>query len=463
METKPSKSSRRVRTILRYPFQVQLVVKNMHLLGKPAFFIIILVSSIFTVNLSFAQSNNNGPNNNDPAMNNMINSSDQKTLIEPPLVQLREGIVIQDIKCVDGFQLVLKAVDHSPACVMASTAQQLVVRGWAMDPSLQATLISGTSQGDMFDKPGNILISDQFNNRVIEISPVTKDTVWSFGSGNSSLCNPGPGTIIGTNDAERLSNGLTLIAGTGLSANASNSMPKGCADNRVIVVDQTGQIVWQYGVAGVTGSGPNMLNVPVFAVQLPNHDFLITDQGNNRIIEVNATKQIVWSYGPSSGSGALNNPNSAELLPNGNIFIADENNNRAIEITRSGNIVWQYNTGLQGAAFASRLQNNNTLIVDSGHSRILEINMQNDTIFQYFTNSTSKSNPLPLPSNAVRLVNGQTIIADQVNERVMIIDSKGNTVFQYGKTNLSGVGPNELNWPYTAYVIGDYTGQTQPP
>ncbi|MDE1729004.1 MAG: hypothetical protein KGH81_07505, partial [Thaumarchaeota archaeon] len=82
-------------------------------------------------------------------------------------------------------------------------------------------------QGDMFNKLGNILISDQFNNRVVEVNPVTKDMVWSFGSGNSSLCNPGPGTIIGTNDAERLSDGLTLISGTGLSVGASGSMPKG--------------------------------------------------------------------------------------------------------------------------------------------------------------------------------------------------------------------------------------------
>ncbi len=324
--------------------------------------------------------------------------------------------------------------------------------------------ITGNEVGDMFNKPGNILISDQFNNRVVEINPSTKDIVWSFGSGNSTLCNPGPVAIIGTNDAERLSDGLTLIAGTGLPAGASSSMPKGCVDNRVIVVNQTGQIVWQYGQAGVTGSSPDMLNVPVFAIQLPNHNFLITDQGNNRIIEVNKTKQIVWSYGPTSGPRALNNPNSAELLPNDNILIADQNNNRAIEITRDGNIVWQYNdTGLQAVAFASRLQDNNTLIVDSGHSRILEINMQKNTVFQYFTNSTSKSNPSPLPSNAVRLVNGETIIADQINERAIIIDPKGNTVFQYGLTNVAGVGPNELNWPYTAFVIGDYTGQTPPP
>lgn len=379
----------------------------------------------------------------------------------PPLRQFNSGITIQDIKCIDGLHLVLKAEDNSPACVKAATAQQLVMRGWAKSPTTGT--LNSTSQGDAFDKPGNILISDQFNNRVIEVNPVTKDIVWSFGSGNSSLCNPGPGAIIGTNDAERLSNGLTLIAGTGLPPGASDSMPKGCIDNRVIVVNQAGQIVWQYGQAGVNGSGSNMLNVPVFAIQLPNHDFLITDQGNNRIIEVNQAKQIVWSYGPISGPGALKNPNSAEFLPNGNILIADENNNRAIEITRDGNIVWQYNNGVQTVAFASRLPNGNTLIVDSGNSRVLEVNTQNDTVFQFFTNSTSESNSSPLPANAVRLENGNTIIADQVNERVLIVDSKGSTVFQYGKTNLSGVGPDELNWPYTAFVIGDYTGQTLPP
>ncbi|MDE1764603.1 MAG: hypothetical protein KGH88_10245, partial [Thaumarchaeota archaeon] len=78
-------------------------------------------------------------------------------------------------------------------------------------------------------------------------------------------------------------------------------------------------------------------------------------------------------------------------------------------------------------------------------------------------NNTSTSNPSPLPSNAVRLVNGETIIADQINERAMIINSKGNTIFQYGTVNVPGIGPNELNWPYTAFVIGDYTGQTLPP
>jgi outer membrane protein assembly factor BamB len=311
-----------------------------------------------------------------------------------------------------------------------------------------------------FNASGNILISDQFNNRVVEVSP-DGHVVWTFGSGNPTLCNPGPSTIIGLNDAERLSAGLTLLAGTGIPA-GSQSFPKGCADNRVIVVNQQGQIVWQYGQAGVIGSGPNELNTPVFAIQLPSRNIMVVDQGNNRVIEIDRnSKQIVWSYGPKSGPGALNNPNSAELLANGHILIGDENNNRVIEITRDGTIVWEYSQGLSGAAFASRLPNGDTLITDSSHSRVLEVAPNKKMIFEYFTNSDPASNSAPLPTNAVQLANGEIVIADQFNNRVMIVNPEMQ--FQYGTINVTGNSPNQLNGPYTAYVIGDYTGQTPPP
>jgi plastocyanin len=321
------------------------------------------------------------------------------------------------------------------------------------------TSSSGLSGGP-FNTPGNLLITDQFNNRVVEVNPLTNQVVWSFGSGNGSVCNPGPGSIIGPNDAERLAGGLTLMAGTG---NPAGFPPvAACVDNRVIIVNQQGNITWQYGQAGVTGAGPDELSVPVFAVQLPNGNILITDQGNNRVIEVNSTKQIVWSYGPASGPGALKNPNSAELLTNGDVLIADQNNNRVIEVDQAGNIVWQYSQGLQTASFASRLPNNDTLIADAGHSRIVEVNQAGQTVWQYFTNHSANSVAAPYPSNAVRLADGDTSIADTLNERCLIVNNANETVYQYGMTNASGNGQDQLNWPYSCYVIGDYTGQTVP-
>lgn len=347
---------------------------------------------------------------------------------------------------------------------LAISAILLLVPSAALAASASAGTSSTAglvSHASLFNRPGDLLITDQFNNRVIEVNPLTKQIVWSFGSGNSTLCNPGPGSIIGSNDAERLAGGLTLMAGTGIPAGVPGTTP--CADNRVIVVNQAGHILWQYGKAGVTGSGPNQLNVPVFAIQLPNHDFLIVDQGNNRVIEVTQQKHIVWTYPTTHASSPLNNPNSAELLANGHILIADENNNRVIEVNRGGNIVWQYSHGLSAAAFASRLPNGDTLITDSAHARVIEVTSGKQIVFQYRTNLSAASNAAPLPTNAVRIAGGDTIISDQFNHRVIVINPQKQVVFQYGKTNVAGSGFNELFGPYTAYEIGDFTGQTQPP
>jgi hypothetical protein len=149
------------------------------------------------------------------------------------------------------------------------------------------------------------------------------------------------------------------------------------------------------------------------------------------------------------------------LLPNGHILIGDENNNRVIEISRDGTTVWSYGQGLSGAAFASRLPNGDTLIADSSHSRIVEVTPTKRIVFEYFTNADPASNSAPLPTNAVALANGGIMIADQFNDRVLLINSQMK--FQYGTINVTGNGPGQLNGPYTAYVVGDYTGQTPPP
>jgi len=84
-------------------------------------------------------------------------------------------------------------------------------------------------------------------------------------------------------------------------------------------------------------------------------------------------------------------------------------------------------------------------------------------VFEYFTNTQAGSNPNPLPTNAVRLADGNTSIADQFNDRVLIVGPHHHINFQYGMLNVVGNGPNQLDGPYTSFVIGDYTGQTPPP
>jgi hypothetical protein len=331
---------------------------------------------------------------------------------------------------------------------------------------LLACNFSLSAQGPGFNTKGNVLIADQFNNRVIEVNPLNHQIVWQFGNGSSVA---GPKSIVGTNHAQRVGV-FTLIAGTGIPTNGTPDCPNGCQDNRVILINPAGHIMWQYGQTGVAGSGPNQLNTPVQNTWLPNGHVLITDQANERIIEVTLKKQIVWQYGMTGASGCgfnqLNNPNSAELLANGDILISDENNNRVIEVTRQQQIMWSYGscTGnqLSGAAFASRLPSGNTLITDSNNNRILEVDAEGNVVSTYVTNTRPGSISMPLPTRAVRLKNGNTLISDQFNHQVIEIDPAQNIVWSQGTIGVSGTGFNMLNAPYDAKVVGDYTGLTPP-
>jgi hypothetical protein len=334
--------------------------------------------------------------------------------------------------------------------------------------ALIGTPVASAAAEGAFNQTGNILIADQFNNRVVEVTADHR-VVWHFGDGSSVA---GPKSIVGTNDAERAGD-LTLISGTGTPPGADPSCtdPMGCVDNRVILVNEEGDIVWQYGSGGVTGSGFNQLNTPVQSTALPDGHVLITDQGNERVIEVDRAHNVVWQYGQTGVVGSrfdqLNNPNSAQLLANGHILIADENNNRVIEVNRDHRIVWRYGDPthaniLNGAAFASRLPNGNTLITDSNNNRVVEVTEDKSVVFTYVTTMRPGSMGMPLPTRAVRLAGGNTLISDQFNDQVIEINNHGQIVFRQGQIQVDGQGFDQLNAPYDAKVVGDYTGLTPP-
>ena len=351
---------------------------------------------------------------------------------------------------------------------------------------LSAPRSSKGQQEHRFNQPGDDLIADQFNNRVIEVAP-DGDIVWQFGRGPADFS---PASIIGVNDAQRVGE-FTLMAGTGTPGGQPEAPkctdPNGCPDNRVLLVSRHGRIVWQYGHFGPGSAADGFLNTPVQVTWLPTRHILITDQANERIIEVTLDKKIVWQYGTTGTAGQgpnlLNNPNCAELLENGHILICDENNNQALEVTHTtpSKIIHQYTLAgglpFNGVAFASRLPNGHTLITDSGNARIVETNEKGTIFWQYFTNTDPNSNPRclpaptgctgPLPTRALRLRNGDTLISDQYNHRVIEVDRDGEVVRSFGEIarlgyNTKDVAHGGLNSPYDAKRIGDYTGITPP-
>lgn len=337
---------------------------------------------------------------------------------------------------------------------------------------------------DRFNEEGNLLISDQYNNRVIEIDP-RGEIVWSWGLGPLDFTH---NSAVGVRSAERVDK-LTLIACAGVLPGVTLEAKAGVLDNRVLLLDKEGKVDWEYGQFGLAGTSCNLLNVPVHATVIPCStkcsrkslkcaNVLITDHGNNRVIRVNREKEIIWQYPGTNVTPAdqLNGPNSAHRLKNGHYLIADGNNNRAIEVDRSNNVIKVFTaSGTLGVCgFASRLPNGNTLLTDSSNNRVVEVNKNDAIVWQYITNAAPLSMPKPMPSRAVRLVDGDTLIADQFNNRVLrtnytiIIDNYGlptTGVTVAGTTLIStNMGYNPLTTqlglyaPASVNMIGDYTG-----
>jgi hypothetical protein len=164
----------------------------------------------------------------------------------------------------------------------------------------------------------DVLITDQGNNRIIEVS-LDKKIVWSYPGSNTNESDQ----LSGPNSAELLANGHILIADQG--------------NNRAIEVTRADKIVKTF-TAGGTAS------IVAFASRLPNGDTLLTDSGNARIVEVNGNDKVVWQYftdtDPLSIAAPL--PTRAVRRKNGDTLISDQFNNRVLEINMAKHIVADY-------------------------------------------------------------------------------------------------------------------------
>jgi hypothetical protein len=185
-------------------------------------------------------------------------------------------------------------------------------------PNLLNTPVQNT-----FLPNSDILITDQGNNRIIEVN-VNKQIVWQYPGSNS---NPSD-QLSSPNSAELLENGNILIADLN--------------NNRAIEVTRADVIVNTY-TAGMT------LGACAFASRLPTGDTLLTDSGNSRAVEVDGNDNVVWQFSTLDPQGvAMPLPTRAVRLTGGDTLISDQFNNRVIRVDQNGNIVMSYGLPLAG-------------------------------------------------------------------------------------------------------------------
>ena len=286
--------------------------------------------------------------------------------------------------------------------------------------------------------PGDLMIADKKNNRLIVVDPQGR-VRWQF---------PRPGDLAPgqsfpiPDDAFFSRDGREIIATE--------------EDQFVIsVIDiATHRIVYRYGAVGHPGSGPDQLFNPDDAMLLPDGSILSPDIKNCRILLI-----APGAHTPSTVFGhtirpcrhqppdRLGSPNGAFPLRDGNYLVTEINGDWVDEMTPAGAIVWSTHPPAVGyPSDSNEIAPGRYLTVDySTPGQVVMFDKTGQVLWRY---RPAGAQSLSHPSLALPLPNGDVVINDDDNHRVIVVDPRTNqVVWQYGHTGRSGTAPGYLSTP----------------
>ena len=281
--------------------------------------------------------------------------------------------------------------------------------------------------------PGDVLIADNHNNRLLVIDPQGRIR-WQF---------PEPGdlargqTFTVPDDAFFSPDGKDIIATE--------------EDDSVISVINiaTHRITYRYGTPGVPGSSANHVSNPDDAMLLPGGDMLSADIKNCRIILVRPpahrpariighTSSVCWHDPPRR----FGSPNGAFPMTNGKYLVTEINGSWVNAVSLSGHVSWSANPpGVSYPSDTNEVYPGLYLTADySTPGQVVEFTASGQLRWRF--------GGLDHPSLALPLPNGDILVNDDYNDRVIVIDPVSNRiVWQYGHTGVAGSRPGYLNNP----------------
>jgi DNA-binding beta-propeller fold protein YncE len=281
--------------------------------------------------------------------------------------------------------------------------------------------------------PGDILIADHLNNRLLIVDPQGR-VRWQF---------PRPGdlargqTFLVPDDAFFSPDGKYIIATQ--------------EDDFVISVISlaTHKIVYRYGTPGVPGSGRNHVDNPDDALLAPNGDIVSADIKNCRIITIAPPAHHLLRAIGSGSAGCYHqppqrfgSPNGAFPLTDGHYLITEINGDWADEMSLTGQVAWStHPPGVLYPSDTNEIYPGRYLTVDySDPGQAVEFNSHGRRLWR-FGGLNKPSLGLPLP-------NGDILVNDDFNNRVIVIDPVTHRiVWQYGHTGRAGSKPGYLHDP----------------
>ena len=281
--------------------------------------------------------------------------------------------------------------------------------------------------------PGDILIADHLNNRLLIVDPQGRIR-WQF---------PRPGDLIPgqtfkvPDDAFFSPDGKYIIATQ--------------EDDFVISVINvaTHKIVYRYGTPGVPGSGPNHLDNPDDALLAPDGHIVGADIKNCRIITIAPpAHHLLHAIGQADG-GCLHqppyrfgSPNGAFPLTDGRYLVTEINGDWVDEMSLTGQVSWSaHPPGVLYPSDSNEIYPGRYLTADySNPGQVEEFDSRGQLLWQF--------GGLNQPSLALPLPNGDILVNDDYNNRVIVIDPVTHRiVWQYGHTGVAGNKPGYLHDP----------------
>jgi outer membrane protein assembly factor BamB len=284
--------------------------------------------------------------------------------------------------------------------------------------------------------PGDILIADRSNNRLLVVDPRGR-IVWEFPR-------PGDGRSLPLPDDAFFSPDGRHIVATEEDIDAVSMID--IASHRV---------VWRYGAVDVPGSGPNRLAHPDDAMQLPGGAIVVADIENCRLLLLRPpSHRPVRAVGsPAQGcvhhpSRAWGSPNGAFPLEGGGTLVTEINGDWVDAVSSSGQVLWStHPPGVSYPSDSNEVRPGLYVTVGWQSPGVLETFDRHGRLRWRYRPRTGDP-PLDHPSLALPLPNGDFLVNDDFNDRVIVVDPRTNrVVWQYGHTGVAGSAPGYLSRP----------------
>jgi hypothetical protein len=285
--------------------------------------------------------------------------------------------------------------------------------------------------------PGDVLIADKANNRLLEVDPRGR-VVWRF---------PRPGDLAPGQTFQVPDDAFFSPDGARIAATQED-------DQAISVIDVARRrIDYRYGVPGVPGSTPGHVYNPDDALLLASGKILAADIRNCRLLVLQPPSQAPLRQLGSTG-GCIHqppadfaSPNGAFPMANGDTVVSEITGDWVDVLTPAGRLAdATHPPGFSYPSDTNELRPGVFLSVNYASPGAIETFDAHGRLLWRF--APQGANALDHPSLALPLPNGDILANDDYNDRVIVVDPRTNRiVWQYGHTGQPGSGPGYLNIP----------------